>query len=161
MEMTTRELNFLNLPLEKEITDMPSYQNTAERIHRIMESEKLALHEAQDNELLIDLDDTQGLGQVRKQLDLINRHFKITKVYKRRSKGRKGWHIRAIMKIAFFDPRERQVLHLIAGSDPVRELIRMNAIRWQTSDQTPIFLDKPAHKEVLWLVAKEGKLVRA
>jgi hypothetical protein len=113
----------------------------------MVEEEGLILSEAKSNELFIDLDDVDDLEPFFKRIQRIHRLFKpIAGVYQRRSKGGKGWHIRVVMSTDI-DLKDRVVLHLIAGSDPVRELLRLRAIHDKSEDQPSIFLDKPDHPE--------------
>lgn len=132
---------------------MASYEKTAKRILKMVEAEKLALTIAKDTELFIDLDDVGPMTErkLKAKLDLIDKTFcKIVSVHRRISKSENGWHIRVVLDRKI-KPMERVALHILAGSDPLRELLRMRAIRGRTDDQQSIFLDKPKHPEtVLW-----------
>lgn len=133
-----------------------SYEKTLNKIKQMMEAEGLVLSAAKANELFIDLDDVDDLTPFMGRLQSIHRLFKpILGVYQRRSKSGTGWHIRVVMSVDI-DLKDRVVLHLIAGSDPVRELLRLRAIHNKSDDQPSIFLDKPENLETKMEITLES-----
>lgn len=131
---------------------------TIERVHAKAEAEGLVVLTAASNELFIDIDDSLDINPVVAKLRLIHKHYPILRVMRRVSKGGNGLHVRVVMA-ATLDARERCALHAIAGSDPVRELLRLKAIKHDTDDQPSIFLDNPFHPEDVLMQLNGDRLV--
>lgn len=111
---------------------------------------------AEPNELFIDIDASSFLSGLKKLAALRQRlwavqryHTRIVKVKRRLSRGGNGWHV-TVTLAENISPEDRCLLHACCGSDPVRELLRLRAIKFSTSDQTPAFLDNPNHPDEDW-----------
>lgn len=125
------------------MTTKSKYEGAAKKLEEKAAKEGLVLSFVNFNELFIDLDDTDDLTPTVKKLQMVRRYFMPpVAAYKRRSKSGTGWHIRVVMPEPI-ELRERVALHAIIGSDPVRELLRLRAIRHGTDDQQSAFLDRP------------------
>jgi hypothetical protein len=109
------------------------------------------LKKLQENELLLDLDNTDQLDPVIERLKLIHKMFRpIKEAFVRRSRNGKGYHVRVFFETNVqLDGRERCALHAICGSDPIREILRLRSIRNATDDQASVFLDNPSFSEEL------------
>lgn len=120
-----------------------SYTKTMERIIAKMTAENLVLRVAGAGEVFVDIDDSLDTIGAGEKIERVHKLFKaVSYATFMVSKGGNGLHIKVVMVEPISDT-ERTTIALSIGSDPVRELLRLRAIRDKTDDVPAIFLDKP------------------
>lgn len=95
--------------------------------------------------ILLDLDDDESVTRYDKQIDMLAEHYGLYELESWKSKsGNK--HVVLTLEAPIPDPKDRIILQLVLGSDPVREFLSLEQINNGVSQDKMSMLFKPGRK---------------